>query len=345
MNKYLGELCPICNQKITENDVVSVCPDCGAPYHKDCIAVSKQCANADKHSSDFKWEPNNTPPETQALLNQAVGTMEQIRCPRCGTVSTSSKEYCDVCGTFLPSYRNAISPPQGNTPAPDTTPENNKTTPPFNINFLKENPFTTPFGGVNPDEQIDGVAVKDIAIFVGEKPEYFIPRFKSMQRNKRVRAINFVPFFLDFWYLLYRKMWSLAALFFGLFLATTTAQLFLTNIINNSLSAPAYLNFLSSLVWVISMGTKFYLALQVNSLYKKFVIRKIKRIKSEVYVKDSKLSPEQQSKQYNSHLSKTGGVSRNAILLAISAYMLILMLLSTFANTLLAEIFSNIMSR
>jgi len=43
MFKYKGVRCPYCDKEFTESDHIVFCPDCGAPYHKECVKESGGC--------------------------------------------------------------------------------------------------------------------------------------------------------------------------------------------------------------------------------------------------------------------------------------------------------------
>ncbi len=71
--RFENELCPICQQKFSENDDIVVCPVCGTPHHRDCYKQNGECGNFHKHNEGYRWAPsaasepvnepqNNVPP-------------------------------------------------------------------------------------------------------------------------------------------------------------------------------------------------------------------------------------------------------------------------------------------
>ncbi len=54
--KYMNEKCPVCHKTFAETDDVVVCPDCGAPHHRDCWNEVQHCAYEHKHGEGFHWE-------------------------------------------------------------------------------------------------------------------------------------------------------------------------------------------------------------------------------------------------------------------------------------------------
>lgn len=52
---FNGEKCPICGNRFFEEDEIVVCPECGAPYHRECYRHSGDCVFSDKHGN-FEWK-------------------------------------------------------------------------------------------------------------------------------------------------------------------------------------------------------------------------------------------------------------------------------------------------
>lgn len=59
--RFLNEKCPVCNKTFQSNDDIVVCPECGTPHHRECYKENTKCANFEKHSEDFRWEPAFVP--------------------------------------------------------------------------------------------------------------------------------------------------------------------------------------------------------------------------------------------------------------------------------------------
>ena len=51
MPKYYGCPCEGCGKPLTLQDDIVVCPDCGAPYHRDCYEKLGRCIHAPAHAA------------------------------------------------------------------------------------------------------------------------------------------------------------------------------------------------------------------------------------------------------------------------------------------------------
>ena len=40
--------CPVCNEQFKSGDDIVVCPECGAPHHRECYEKNEHCFYADK---------------------------------------------------------------------------------------------------------------------------------------------------------------------------------------------------------------------------------------------------------------------------------------------------------
>jgi len=97
MFKYDGASCPVCSKKFTETDDIVVCPECGAPHHRECYRSLGKCALSDKHGSGQAWQPPK--PAESETTSENRNTVSEITCPNCGTKNPRGSHMCTVCGT------------------------------------------------------------------------------------------------------------------------------------------------------------------------------------------------------------------------------------------------------
>ena len=298
MNRYAGTKCPHCGKVFTENDTVVVCPECGAPYHRSCFEeMCGVCQFADKHAEGFNWNTaeKKREQEEERRREDPRGT----RCSRCGTLNNSQNIFCDVCGTPLHRPDDPQAPNTGET---------------WPFRTMGYNPYTTPYGGLNPDEEIDGIPVKELAIFVGESTHYYLPKFKELKTTGR-NTINWSAFLLEFLFLIYRKMYLAAGLVFVISNLLTFGVLLLVTGGNiTSLTTETY-SMLTMFTYAISFGILYFVGFSFNRLYMNHCFKKIRELKA----KNS-----DQTAYYES-LTKAGAVSRKAIIAICVTYILLSM--------------------
>ncbi|MEG2295356.1 MAG: RING finger protein [Oscillospiraceae bacterium] len=181
---YKHNHCPVCEQEFKKEDTVVVCPTCGAPYHLECYEQKGVCIFKDKHIDGFDWKKEVSPEKSNPP--------PQYTCPKCKTKNHTDGLFCHVCGEKLNQVRDIKTAPK--------------------IAPIAANPFTTPYGGLSADEEICGVSVREIALFVGENSFSFIPKFKAIENGNKWAGFNFPAAFFNFFYFFYRKMYLLGFL-------------------------------------------------------------------------------------------------------------------------------------
>ena len=55
MFKYEGAKCPVCHAYLMEDDDIVVCPDCGAPHHRECWKSLGHCGCEELHAQGKAW--------------------------------------------------------------------------------------------------------------------------------------------------------------------------------------------------------------------------------------------------------------------------------------------------
>jgi hypothetical protein len=200
MANYIGARCPVCNQKFVQTDDIVVWPICGAPHHRECYRVKNECAFAADHLSGNVWHaPQEQPVE------------EEFRtCPVCGKKSPKDALFCKVCGMNL---NTPDTPPRGS-PAGAYGRD-------FSGAAYVHDPLYTIYGGVDPNSEIDGIPVPELAIFIGDSSSYFLPRFREMERTGRVATPNFAALLLNFVYYFYRRMYLIGFVLLGAYILST----------------------------------------------------------------------------------------------------------------------------
>ena len=261
MMDYTGLKCPVCNQEFQPDDDIVVCPECGAPYHRACYKKNGACVYADKHGMDEAWQPPKKEPDP----NQSAA--ETSRCPRCGKENPKGTLFCENCGCpLMPGVTPGAVPPgrgapphaagQQTTP-PQYNPSQPGGIPPIPIIF-------DPLGGVNPNDEIDGVQAGEIAKLVQANTQYYLPVFSNYKRFKK-RRFNFSAFLFSGGWMLYRKQYKKGILFTAIMLALYL----ISNIVMVNFSYPIAEQMMQAAG--ISSSTVYFASDQILQLYDAFV--------------------------------------------------------------------------
>lgn len=302
---FIGQTCPACGKAFEPNDDIVVCPICGTPQHRSCWEDNGECANRALHTENYSWQPEAPKFEQTEHEEKADSGISQL-CPVCGTRNSENALHCNNCGAPLE---------QGSQQA-------------FNPFFNAGEAGNPYLYGVtlDPESEIDGAKVKDIACTVQSASSRYIPKFKSMADKKKKVTFNWAAFFFSPYWFFFRKMWKTGLIFLGIVLAVTLPfttklnafsdayQLYsealltasdaeITSALQSATSAllPILPMFLIQLVLRLAAG---FIA---NPLYKKSVVSKVKTLRSQ-FPKD---------REFEVVTIRKGGTS---ILLAIAAY-------------------------
>ena len=318
MFKYSGADCPVCHKKFSENDDVVVCPECGAPHHRDCYIRLGHCALEDRHGTENAWQPPEQPEQRN--------TVDDIHCPNCGTNNPRSNSRCSVCGAPLGIYE---TDPNRRQEQPHSQPGQSQYTwqsgaqNPGGIPPIPPNPFTTPYGGLDPDEMIDDIPARDYVLFTGSNSYYFLPKFKDFAERKHTFIQNWAAFFFTYFYYLYRKMYGFALLVFAAFLVlsvpsavinlATTQELllqlgFLTEPMFN-ITVTNQLIIMANVFGVLTFGLRVFLGLYTNKLYYSHARNRILSIREQPSSSDQD--------EYCFSLARGGRTNRKLILIIV----------------------------
>ena len=305
MGIYAGTKCPVCEKKFTDADDIVVCPICGTPYHRECYQTAGHCINEKLHRSHTSWSAQGAQREEE----QKYDGNAPLRCSKCGTINPPDGIFCQICGCRL-SDKEGPHASEG----------------PMNPDPITMSAYTTPYGGVSPDEEIDGISVRDLALFVGENSFYFIPRFLDFYHGKKSAGWNWGAFFFHGFYFLYRKMYGL-----GIGLLALGGLFNLPGVlcsIGIFYQAPTVLgmnilllNRIAVICNILTLGLSLFCSMAANRLYYHYALRHVKAIHGrfkDIY-----------SQEYILALTKGGRTNRRLILILVIVFFIGSMFLST----------------
>lgn len=230
MTNYVGLKCPVCGKAFTAEDDIVVCPECGAPYHRDCYAKNGKCVYEDRHGTPNAWSPSG-----QQNTESGDGKSKLRRCPRCGAPNSDRALFCEHCGQPLSSGQPEGwgAPPFGTGPQngfPDQgrpgaypPPPGAYPPPPGGYPGGPASFFYGPMNFPDPNEPIDDIPAGEIAKFVQSNAQYYLPVFLNLKRFGKNR-FNFCAFLFPGAWMLYRKLYKagsiVTAVMFGLYIAS-----------------------------------------------------------------------------------------------------------------------------
>ncbi len=264
---YIGEQCFGCGRKFDENDDVVVCPDCGTPYHRECYKQAGECLNRELHESGEGWKRKGD--------GQADAVKEKI-CPRCQQKNSADAEKCSSCGESFVQRESS---------------QEERISPEEMAELFSQMDVNKECLGFDPEEEFDGVKLRDISSFVNSNTMYYIPLFKRMKAFGSKISFNAACLFFPYFYFANRKMWGWAVVTALITLVfDIPAMLYIIGqqgeflpymseissfIISNEKLLLNLSEALNGIGWVIRL----LLCLFGNWLYFRFVIRSVRKIR------------------------------------------------------------------
>ena len=293
--------CPVCNKQFESGDDIVVCPECGAPHHRECYEEHGSCFFEDKHSKDFSFENfNAVNEENSAQLNTVCPVCRFNNPPVNQNTQNTQNSYTYQNGQF---NRN-----------------NTQTPPPFGFGAAGV-PNFDPLAGMNSEETIaDDISVGEMAKFVGKNTNYFLMVFNRVKQFGRSK-FNFGAFLFSGVYFLYRKMYLPGIIFSLLIIATNVLATYIRltpEYISASNEVISYINNRSAMssydalmitnkIWIIyapelltwvRYGIMLFSGFLANRIYLGHCVKGIKKVKAQ-----------NQGENINDKLTAKGGVN------------------------------------
>ena len=282
MKDYKKTSCVKCEEAFDESSDIVVCPECGAPHHRECWKELGHCACEDKHADGYEWQPEKryfgsiaSPSETES-----VSSDERVVCPNCGRNTNKSEKYCEYCGYYMYEAADPFSEEKA-----------------VKDNLEELFPF-------DPGESIQGVPAGDIKRFVGNMWIYYIPKFIRMSRSKNPVSFNFTAFFTHGFWFVSRKMYLPGILMILAVSGSSLYQAYLASVLQ-TLSGNRLA--IGSMISLILSGMEFLLmifsGLLGNRLYMNHCTKKIKKINAQLTAKNA------DADEFNRELESSGGLA------------------------------------
>jgi hypothetical protein len=264
MSLYESQKCDICGKVLTKDDDIVVCPDCGAPFHRRCWENLGHCIHEAEHSKGYVWKP---------AAGDSTPKHGEIICPNCSRIMPEGTAFCENCGTPLNSVNS-----NENSSRPNTI------YPPVQKSMSYEEYFEQMRQQSQKalESEIDGVAVKDMLIYIGPNATYYIQKFLRKESDKNYKPFCWSAFFISPFYFICRKMykWAFISGFVNFILAIPSLVYALIQ--QGALSSEymfAALLVVAKITYFLSVAASVIFGFIAIPTYKKYVTRDIKAIK------------------------------------------------------------------
>lgn len=302
MKDYRNTSCAACGKNFdTDSDIV-ICPECGAPHHRDCWKSAGQCACTDRHGDGYEWTPariviGGAESTAAAMQSEQASEEKRVVCPICGKETSASQKYCERCGYYLAHDRDGAYSEE---------------------DFVE---FDALFD-FDKAELIEGVPAGDVKRFVGGMWIYYIPRFIRMSRQQGALAFNFTAFLMHGLWFISRKMYAVGLSLTVLMAGISCYQIYYYNV-SQTMKGEQLLFF--TCLYIMFSGIEFLVmvlsGIFANKIYMSFCARRIKKINAAATAKHAN------ARQFNDAVEENGGVAVIPALSVSLCYLAILYLL------------------
>ena len=290
MKDYKKSACVFCGEAFDEQSDIVICPECGAPHHRECWKELGHCACEEKHGEGYEWQPEkryisrseSLPVEEAPSADQQE---ESVTCPNCGKKTKKSEKYCQFCGYYMYEQSDAFE----------------------KSHFSEKEAMDQQLNDLFPfdnAELIEGVPAGDVKRFVGNMWIYYIPRFIRMSRTRSPVSFNFTAFLTHGLWFISRGMSGTGILMLLAVAGTTALQQYLIRMAESlSQGQLAVLSMLSLILSGIEFVIMIISGLFGNRIYMNYCAKKIKKINAEATAKKA------DAEEFNRQLEASGGIS------------------------------------
>lgn len=221
---YNNHRCPVCDKPFDNSSDIVVCPQCGAPHHRECYELEMKCHFQDRHKDGFDYK-------TEYEAQQTQQKAETLTCRICGAEIEKGGRFCSQCGTATEEYAayDRHSQEQScNDDAPYSKPDSEFPQGDGKGQVHFETFTFDPMGGLKAEDEIgEGVTVGECAKFVKNNTPFYSRLFHQIHTTGRGR-FSFVGFIFSGGWMLYRKMYKLGAVFTAILALLIITQLYIS---------------------------------------------------------------------------------------------------------------------
>lgn len=175
-----GQTCPVCHAYLFDDDDVVICPQCGAPHHRDCYAHVGHCALEHLHGTPQQYTPPDSAHAAEDDTRIAEAPTDEHRYGQEQPQGNNTDvQICRRCHAEIPADAAVCPYCRAATPMSETM-------------------------GLRPDAEVEGVTAKDIANFTLLNPGRYVVKFFTLSK-KRMLSWNWAAFLFPCEWSLFRK--------------------------------------------------------------------------------------------------------------------------------------------
>lgn len=241
--------CPVCNKQFSNYDDIVVCPECGAPHHRECYEAENHCFYLDKHCEGFDF---------RKLTGDKSESGDVKFCSFCKSTNPSDSRYCNHCGLAFPdddstkSAKGSFDSDSGRR-AYGESDDNQKDVYDQNLNSTF---VIDPMGGVSPEDEVgDNITAGEAAKFVKSNTPFYSRLFSNIRKFNRSR-FSFAGFLFSCVWVMYRKMYKIGMVLTAIYGLTMLASIYLVFVYQDTiLSMQTQLYNISSAFWRLTFNS------------------------------------------------------------------------------------------
>lgn len=321
MMDYKGHKCAACHKLLTEHDDIVICPECGAPYHRECYAKEGRCVFSEKHKSGFEYVPPEAKPDVNSGADCPI-------CPACHAQNPPDTLFCEHCGQPLPP---SFGPQMNAGPAgPQYNPQFNQTPSGADFQYAQANVMNQ----LHLAKEYDGISTTDWMEYIGNSAPYYLYQFQTMNETGKKTSFCWSAVLLPEFYFFYRKMWgwgALAALV--MILISIPSMLSMLAMLGVPLALPLSASALSAMntaAMVLNWGLRICAGLFAFHLYRKSAAKQILTIRAR---------HDGDEAGYRTELHRRSGPSRVSVVVICAALIIFSLILSYVLGPQLAAVY------
>ncbi|MCH5325155.1 MAG: hypothetical protein J1E39_08065 [Eubacterium sp.] len=253
-NNFIDEKCPVCGETFAPDSDIVVCPECGAPHHRECFHTAGHCAYEQQHAEGFEWKGEKQKMQEHFLNMEEQRIQNEQNAAAEGNAPNTDEEYDDdtelMEAATLEEFKEAM-----------------------------ERRITRQIRDFKTDE---GVTGEEMIQYVGKNVPYYIPVFTDMLKNKKVMRLNCAAFFFSPFHCFYRRMNLFGTIITLLMTLIFELRSMLTTVLFGSAQMTAeQANIIVMASGIVFCAVLFFVLLFFNYFYLRTAIKRIKQIKAE----------------------------------------------------------------